>query len=263
MVWCSAWQAPLPVLIGLPGTKQALWCVIGKANTASAQLQRRPRTNKHHAASWDRLLCTGDRHNAGKNGRKELVFTAGWGYPLSQGQDEIFLHLFQDCDPKAMLLLQREDIICLFFPLLTPLIPTAAFPCTISPCSVKKLIWTLPSHFKLVVLNGMLWDPPSFSLPPPLETQNYHQNKMMVLAQHVKCPGFPGRDNRSGRAYRDANTKASPAAGTAAFSLPPPSIMKPPDGKAKIIQTQNDLGWKGPSKTILSNSPAMGSYIFH
>lgn len=83
-----------------------------------------------------------------------------------------------------MLLLQQEDFICLFSPLLTHLIPAAALPHATSPCSVKKSIWAStaqakeagPSRFKLALLSGILWDPPRFALPQPLDTQNYHQH---------------------------------------------------------------------------------------
>lgn len=159
----------------------------------------------------------------------------------------------------------------LIFPPSDPPIPVAALPHAISPCSMKNWIWVSraqakeasPSHFKLAVLSGILWDPPSFVMPQPLDTLNYHQNKMTALAKHLKGPGFVGRDDRSGRACRDANTKASPAASTAAFPLPLPSIVKPPHGKMKIIQSQNGLGWKGPSKIAQSNLLAMDKDIFH
>lgn len=172
-VWCSARQAPLPVLISLPSMKQARWHIIRKAKIAPAQLSTHPHPNDHHATSQDRLLCVEDGDNAGKIERKELFFTAGWGSWLSQVQDETFPHLFHDHDPKAMLLLQWEDFIGLFFPLLTPLIPAATFPCAISPCSVKKSIWAsraqakeaFPSHFKLAALCGILCDAPSSVVP--------------------------------------------------------------------------------------------------
>lgn len=168
VVWCSAQQVSLPILISLPGAKQAQWHIIRKVKIAPAQISRHPHPNKHPAASLDRLLCLGDGDNAGKNGRKALDFTVGQESWLSQVQDEIFPRLCHKRDPKAKLLLQQEDFICFFFPLLIPLlIPVATFPCTISPSGVKKRIWA-----SRAVPGGILWDPPSFVASQLLDTES-------------------------------------------------------------------------------------------